>query len=219
MKVIVVGCGRIGSQLAYSLYKRGHIVSVIDEAEASFKNLPSDFEGRLHEGDALNHDVLTRAGIEDCDAFAAVTDSDSLNVVVSHAVITEFHVPNVVARNYDPHLRGLYELFNVQVVSSSSWGAQRIEELLGSSEFRSVFSVGNGEVEIYELIIPESWDGKQVGDLITCGDCKMLAITRAGKAVLPEVQSILRIGDVLAVAATMDGIIDTRKNLSRKKEG
>jgi len=218
MYVIVVGCGRIGSMLAYSLYKRGHIVSVIDENESSFNNLPADFEGRMHEGDALNQDVLVRAGIEHCDAFAAVTNLDPLNAVVCQVAKEEFHVPNVVARNYDPRVRSIYEALNIQVVSSTSWGAQRIEELLGGSEFRSVFSVGNGEVEIYELIIPEKWEGKTIGELITCGDCKPLAITRAGKALLPETQSILASGDVLAVAATMDGIRDTRKNLSGNKE-
>ena len=73
MKAIVVGCGRIGSQLAYSLYKSGHEVSVVDEEEASFENLPSDFQGRLHEGDAMNQDVLERAG---CEALRCVSCGD-----------------------------------------------------------------------------------------------------------------------------------------------
>ncbi len=218
MNVIVVGCGRIGAELANSLYRGGHLVSVIDDNKLSFNNLPADFKGVQLEGDALNHDLLIRAGIETCDGLAAVTNNDPLNVVVAHMAKTEFHVPNVVARNYDPHIRSLFEVFNIQVVSSTSWGAQRIEELLSSSEFRTVYSVGNGEVEIYELLIPSDWDGKTVGELITCAGCKWLAITRAGRAMLPETDTVLKTGDVLAVAATMDGIVMTRKNLENQKE-
>lgn len=219
MKVIVVGCGRIGAELSYSLFKQGHQIAVVDENENSFNNLPPDFEGRLLEGDALNQDILTRAGIQKCDALAAVTNYDPLNAAVSHVAKVEYNVPTVVARNYDPRLRRLFDVFNIQVVSSTSWGAQRVEELLSDSDVRTVFSAGNGEVEVYELNIPIDWDGKQVSDLITCGECKWLAITRAGTAFLPEANSILQRGDILTVAATMAGIRDTRKNLQEKKEG
>ncbi len=219
MKIIVVGCGRIGAELANNLYKQGHQVSVVDENKNAFNNLPPEFEGRILEGDALNQDILIRAGIESCDAMAAVTNYDPLNAVVSHVAKTEFNVPVVVARNYDPKLRKLFEVFNIQVVSSTSWGAQRVEELLSDSEVRTVFSAGNGEVEVYELQIPAVWDGNKVSDLITCNECKWLAVTRAGAAILPEADTVLKTGDVLTVAATMEGISDTRKNLKSRKEG
>ncbi len=219
MNVIVIGCGRIGAQLAYNMYKRGHKVSVIDENEKSFGNLPADFEGRLHEGDALNQDILLRAGIDRCDALAAVTNYDPLNAVISHVARQKYAVPNVVARNYNPHLRGLFEDFNIQVVSSTSWGAQRIEEMLTDTTVRTVFSAGNGEVEVYELNIPPAWGNRKVNDLVTCGACKWLAVTRAGNAFLPDGDTVLEEGDILTVAATMDGIFDTRRNLNAGKGG
>jgi trk system potassium uptake protein TrkA len=219
MRVIVVGCGRIGAELSYNLFKQGHQVAVVDENENSFNNLPPDFEGRLLEGDALNQDILIRAGIKNCDALAAVTNYDPLNAAVSHIAKTEYNVPNVVARNYDPRLRKIFDVFNIQVVSSTSWGAQRVEELLSDKDVRTVFSAGNGEVEVYELIIPDAWDGRMVSDLITCGECKWLSITRAGTAFLPEANTVMKKGDILTVAATMAGIRDTRSNLREKKEG
>ncbi len=219
MKIIVVGCGRIGAELAYSLFKRGHQISVVDDNVSSFNNLPSDFEGKHQEGDAMNQDVLLRAGIQHCDALAAVTNNDTLNAVVSHIAKTEFNVPNIVARNYDPHLRPLFEAFNIQIISSTSWGAQRIEELLIDVEGRTVFSAGNGEVEIYEIKIPGAWNGHKVKDLVTCSDCKWLAITRAGSAFLPEENSVLQEGDILTVAATFNGIKETRDNLRERQEG
>ena len=218
MRIIIIGCGRIGAQLAYSLFKRGHQVSVVDENVASFNNLPPEFMGRIQEGDALNQEVLKRAGIEKCDGLAAVTDSDTLNVVICHIAQKEYNIANVVARNYDPHLRPLFESFNIQVISSTSWGSQRIEELLLDTEGRTVFSAGNGEVEVYEIEIPSTWSGKQIRELITCGECKPIAITRAGNAFLPEADTIMNSGDILAVAATMEGIQDTRANLRRRQE-
>lgn len=213
MKAIVVGCGRIGSQLAYNLYKRGHEVSVVDERDTTFDNLPSDFQGRLHEGDAMNQDVLARAGIAHCDALAAVTDSDALNLVVSHVAKVEYNVANVIARNYNPTVRPFFESFGIQVVSSTSWGAQRIEELLTDPNGRTVFSAGNGEVEVYELSIPLALDQKTLAELMVCNTCKPLAITRAGKASIPEDDTVLEVGDILTVAATFEGIQKTREHL------
>jgi len=214
MKAIVVGCGRIGAELAYRLFKRGHDVSIIDNVPASFNNLPTDFKGRVHEGDALNQDILIRAGVQNCDVLAAVTNNDALNVVVSQIAKVEYNVPNVVARNYNPNVRELFEVFNIQVVGSTSWGAQRIEELMYHSEARTVFSAGNGEVEVYEITIPEQWEGKKIEELIPCGDCKPIAVTRAGRAFLPEVTTVMNEGDVLNIAATFDGIEETRRKLA-----
>jgi trk system potassium uptake protein TrkA len=219
MKAIIVGCGRIGAELAYRLFKRGHDVSIIDNVPASFNNLPANFEGRVHEGDALNQDVLIRAGIEHCDVVAAVTNNDALNMVVSHISKSVFNVPNVVARNYDPHVRELFEIFGVQVVSSTGWGAQRIEELMYHSEVRTVFSAGNGEVEVYELTINDAWNGQTIADLIPCAECKPIAVARAGKAFLADGATVLKEGDILNVAATFDGIEETRHHMeSRVKE-
>jgi len=218
MKTIVVGCGRIGATLAYSLYKRGHEVSVVDDNPNSFYNLPADFQGRIHEGDALNHDVLMRTGIASCDALASVTNNDALNAVVAYIAKVEYNVPNILARNYDPDLRAVFEAFDIQVVSSTSWGAQRIEELMTDGGFRTVFSAGNGEIEVYELVIPAEWHGKTLQDLIPCSTCKPISLTRAGRAFLPEMNTEIHSGDILNVAATFDGINETRAQLRQAEK-
>src|SRR5512142_1445210 len=138
MRVIVVGCGRIGSELAYRLYRKGHEVAVIDSVGAAFNNLHPDFRGRTVEGEALGQDVLHRAGIEHADGLAAVTSIDSLNAVVAHVARTVYDVPHVVVRNFDPDWRPLHESFGLQIISSTSWGAQRIEELLYHEEMRLI---------------------------------------------------------------------------------
>jgi len=217
MNIVIVGCGRVGAELAFRLYQHGNRVSVIDHSSLAFDNLNPDFRGHLVEGEALNRDVLKRAGIENADAFAAVTNSDPLNAVVAHLVRIVYNIPNVVARNYDPRWRSMYESFEIQVVSSSSWGAQRIEETLYYTEIRCVFSAGNGEIEIYEFSIPPAWEGHRFSELIPGSECQPVAITRAGTAILASEDHVLKSGDIALVSATLNGIRELRQRLARQE--
>ena len=109
MKIIVVGCGRLGADLSYRLYGQGHEVTIVDQAASAFNNLPADFRGRTVEGDALNQDVIHRAGFKNADALAAVTNSDALNVVIGHVARTIFGIKVIVIRNYDLVCRPVIE--------------------------------------------------------------------------------------------------------------
>jgi trk system potassium uptake protein TrkA len=191
----------------------------VDQNESSFNRINPEFRGRTVHGETLRNDVLERAGISTADGLAAVTNSDTLNAVVSHAARTIYNVPVVVCRNYDPHLRGMLEAFGLQIVSSTSWGAQRTEELLTSVTSRAVFSAGNGEVEVYELIVPDSWAGRTWNELCT-GNAGTLpvALTRAGRAILPTGETKLESGDMLNVSATFDGIKSLRVRLGFEAE-
>lgn len=215
MHIIIVGCGRVGAELANRLYQRGNQVAVIDQVEAAFDNLAPDFRGRIVEGDVLNRDVLRRAGIFQADALAAVTNSDALNAVVGHIARSIFQVPCVIVRNYDPRSRPLFEVFGLQVVGSSSWGAQRIEELLYRSDMRTVFSAGNGEVEIYEWMIPREWEGRRLQEFLPMEGCVPVALTRAGRAILPSADTVLQCGDILNWSATGEGMDALRQRLLR----
>lgn len=218
MKVIVIGCGRMGSELAYRLFKQGHDVAIVDKSDESFNHLPSDFQGRLYEGDALNQDVLERAGIKNCDALAAATETDSLNLVVCHTARNFYKVPHIVSRNFDPLFRNLFEAFNLQVVSATSWGAQRMEELVYHSDLRTIFSAGNGEVELYEISIPQSWHGQKIGKLVTNQSCIAVSITRTGRAFIPTSETILETDDVVLIGATLEGIEALRKRAGLNQE-
>ena len=213
MEIVVVGCGRVGAELAFRLFQKGHQVTVVDSVVAAFQNLHPEFRGRTVEGEALNENVLRRAGLANADGLAAVTSSDTLNVVVAHIAREVYNIPNVVVRNYDARRRVMHETFGLQVVSSSSWGAQRIEELLYHQEMRTVFSAGNGEVEIYEFTVPKAWDGHGLDELLPCEDCVVSALTRAGSAVLPDRNTTLQSGDVVLVSATFDAIETLRRTL------
>ena len=219
MNFIVVGCGRVGAELCYHLFKRGHHVVVVDIDKEAFNRLHPEFRGRTLEGEGLAEGVLERAGIHEADGLAAVTNSDTLNAVVAHAARTLYHVPNVVARNYDPNLRTVIEAFGLQMVGSTYWGAQRVEELLMNPSQRMVYSAGNGEVEVYEVQIPEEWNGRTVGELLEPLDqCYPVALSRAGRSSLPKTETRLETGDLLDVSSTFEGIGALTTRLSGKAE-
>jgi trk system potassium uptake protein len=207
MNFIVVGCGRVGAELSYHINKD------------AFNRLHPDFRGRTLEGEGLAEGVLERAGIQEADGLAAVTNSDTLNAVVAHAARTVYNVPNVVARNYDPNLRTVIEAFGLQIVGSTYWGAQRVEELLMNPLQRMVYSAGNGEVEVYEVRIPDEWDGRTLEELLEPLDqCYPVALSRAGRSSLPEPGMKLETGDLLDVSSTFEGIGALTARLSQKAE-
>jgi trk/ktr system potassium uptake protein len=197
MRVIVVGCGRLGAELAHRLFQRGHDVTIIDQVDAAFDNLHPLFRGRTLEGEVLNQDVLHRAGIEHADALAVVTNSDTLNAVVAHVARTAYHVPHVVARNFNPRWRPVHEAFGLQAVSSTTWGAQRIEEMLYETEVRPVWSSGDGMVDLYEFVVPERYQGRLLREILPEVTYVVVAFTRAGQPMPLPYKTPLEAGDVI----------------------
>jgi trk system potassium uptake protein TrkA len=204
MYVIIVGCGRVGSELADGLSRRGHDVTVVDFVGASFRHLPHSYRGRTIEAESMSEGALKRAGIERADALAAVTNSDAVNAVVARVAREIFHVPHVVTRNYDPRWRSLHEALGIQTVSTTAWGAQRIEELLENPQLRPVFSAGNGEIEVYELAVPVDYAGRRLSTFTDGIDCVVVALSRGGRARLPRPDDLLESGDILHIGAMLD---------------
>jgi trk system potassium uptake protein len=220
MNFIVIGCGRVGSELSYRLFQNGYQVVVVDTDQKAFNRLHPDFRGRTVVGDSLSADTLSRAGADKADGVAVVTSSDTMNAVIGHAIRTYYpNIKQVIARNYDPALREMLEAFGLQIISSTSWGAERVMELLIDPSFRAVFSAGNGEVEVYEMYISTQWDGMTIASLLEgCNNTVCAALTRAGRAELPDPNSTLKSGDVLTVSATFEGVKALRAKLHESKE-
>ncbi|RJP48052.1 MAG: TrkA family potassium uptake protein [Anaerolineaceae bacterium] len=220
MIFIIIGCGRVGAELSYRLFKNGYQVAVVDSSHQAFNRLHPDFRGRTVEGDSLSADTLSRAGADKADGIAVVTNSDTMNAVIGHTIRTHYpNVKQVIVRNYDPAMRDMLEAFGLQIVSSTAWGAERVQELLIDPSLRAVFSAGNGEVEMYEMYISKKWDGMTVSDLLEgCGEIVCAALTRAGRAELPSPNAALKAGDVLTVSATLEGVEALRAKLQEGKE-
>jgi trk system potassium uptake protein TrkA len=220
MNFVVVGCGRVGAELSFRLFKNGHQVVVVDSNKESFNRLHQDFRGRTVEGEALSQDTWKRADMDHVDGVAVVTNSDTLNAVIGHTIRSYYpQVKQLLVRNYDPAMREMLEAFDLQFISSTSWGAERFQELLIDSSFRAIFSAGNGEVEMYEMSISPKWDGMTVAALLNdCSGTICAALTRAGRAELPSPEMKLKSGDLLTVSATLAGIKSLRERLQEGME-
>jgi len=211
---IVVGCGRVGAQLAANLSSRGHDVTVIDFVGSQFRHLDPKYRGRTIEAEAMAEGVLEGAGIRSAQALAAVTNSDAVNSVVGYLARAHFKVPAVVVRNYDPRWRPLHESMGLTLVSTTAWGAQRMEELLEHPTLRPVLSAGHGEIEVYELVVPPAWDGRTVGALTDGIRCTTIALTEGGRASTPDTDTVVRAGDMLHVGASLGAAEALRTRLS-----
>ena len=132
MKVVIMGCGRLGAQLASLLDSDGHSVTILDIDAYSFRRLPHTFSGTALVGNGLNEEVLKKAGIEEADAFVALTQGDNRNVMASQIAKHIFNVPRVICRIYDPLRQELYSTLGVEAFSPTTIFAQILKEKLES---------------------------------------------------------------------------------------
>ncbi len=132
MRIIILGCGRVGVHLAQSLDRAGHDVTIVDRNRDSFNKLGSNYGGKMILGTGIDEDVLRKAGIEKADAFVAVTNGDNTNAMAAQIAKHVFHVPQVVARLYDPVREETYRLLGLDTVCSTVMGADKIREMVGA---------------------------------------------------------------------------------------
>jgi trk system potassium uptake protein TrkA len=203
MKIIVVGCGRMGIGLAQTLSLRGHDVTMIDKDAAAFETLGPAFKGHTVVGVGFDQKVLHDAGIERADGLASVTDSDEANIVIARLARIVFRVPRVVARVVEPRKAEIYRRLGLQTISTTTWGVNRITNLLSYTELDVVFDLGS-DVELVEAEISPSMAGRTVFDVTIPGEIHVVALTRGGKTFLPTNATAFQPGDLLhcAVAAS-----------------
>src|SRR5512141_1626796 len=178
MKVIIMGCGRVGEQLARLLVSEEHEVVVIDPEPSALERLGPNFKGQRIAGVGFDRDILIKAGIEQADAFAAASSSDNANIVAARIAHNIFHVPRVVARLFDPRRTEIYRRLGMLTISSTTWGAERIRELLTSADLDPVLSFGSGEVSLFNIELPPQLVGRMVKDLSVPTEIVVIAITR-----------------------------------------
>jgi trk/ktr system potassium uptake protein len=199
MRMIIIGCGRMGAGLAQTLAQRGHMVTVVDNDPAAFERLGPAFNGQIITGVGFERDVLLQAGIERADGLAAVTASDEANVVAARLARQVFRVPRVVARLYDPRKAEIYRRLGILTISTTTWGIQRIAELLCYSDLDVVMSLSS-EVDLVQINVPPLLVGRTTQALSVAGEVHPVAIDRAGKMLLPTPETAFQEGDRIYIA-------------------
>ena len=134
MKVLIMGCGRLGARIAGTLDVAGHNVTVLDTSQTSFRRLPEDFRGTKAIGNGMDGPVLERAGIREMDAFLAVTQGDNRNYFASQMAREVYGVKRVLCRIYDPIREQIFRELGLETFSPTSLGAQiMVDMLLGAA--------------------------------------------------------------------------------------
>jgi len=202
MNILIVGCGRLGAELALTVSDLGHDVTIVDMNAGAFDRLGPIFKGRTVQGFSFDRAVLQRAGIESAQGFAACTSSDNANIVTAKVARDIFKVPNVVARIYNPNRREVYERLGLQTVASSSWGAQRIQQLLLHPGLADMEMIGHGEVKLLEVQVPSAWVGRPASSVLN-GQAVVCAVTRAGRAFVPKAGDTFQPADLAYLSLPM----------------
>jgi trk system potassium uptake protein TrkA len=204
MKVIIMGCGRVGRQVSRMMADEGHEVTVVDKNEEPLARLGPDFRGHKVKGIGFDQDVLLAAGIETAEAFAATSSSDNVNIIAARIAHNIFRVPRVVARLYDPRHAEIYRRLGLITIASTVWGAERIRELITYADLDATLTFGGGEVSLITVETPPALVGRFVRQLNLPGEISVITLTRDGAALIPTSGTEFRAGDTihLAVLAT-----------------
>lgn len=213
--VIIVGCGRVGSQLANMLSDNGDNVCCIDRSADSFANLGRSFNGTTMQGVGFDEDVLDKAGIEDCDVLAAVTQSDNTNLMCAEVANRLFDVPHVIARLYNPSRANAYKQLGIDYVCGTALVADDIFSKVVSGHGSHVATFGDCEVIEFSLDLEhgEYPNSIRVGAFEREHELRVVAFERADgfTSSIPSRDSLLYQGDTVLVCVKIDSIGDLSK--------
>ncbi|MET9132936.1 potassium channel family protein [Streptomyces antibioticus] len=207
MKVIVVGCGRVGAALAGLLAAEGHDVEVVDRRPKAARRLPDSPRIRFHEGNGFSRTVLRAAGIEHADAFVAVTSGDNSNIVSARTAKDVYRVPVVLARIYDPRRADIYRDLGIPTIASVRWTVHQLHRMLLHRRLSPELSFGNGETLLVRSEVPAYLAGRRLAEFDVDGEIRVVEVTRAGRSLIPAHGTSTQAGDLVtfAVAATALG--------------
>lgn len=205
MHVVVVGCGRVGSELAENLERGGHTVAVLDKNVNAFRRLPIAFSGKTVVGLGFDRRSLLQARIDQADALAAVTNGDNSNILTARIARETFAIERVVARIYDPRRAVIYQRLGIPTVATVSWTTDQVLRRLLPGEMNVDWTDPSGRVCLVERDLPPSMAGKRVHPLSEPGRWWLVSITRLGSERVATTDLVGQEGDVLRfVAGTGD---------------
>ncbi|WP_165047098.1 MULTISPECIES: TrkA family potassium uptake protein [unclassified Adlercreutzia] len=206
--VIVVGCGRVGSQLANMLSDNGSNVCCIDRNADAFANLGRNFNGSTVQGVGFDEDVLMRAGVEECDVLAAVTQYDNANLMCAEVANRLFGVPHVIARLYNPDHERAYMQLGIDYVCGTSLVAEDVFSKVVAGHGAHVDSFGECEVLQFSLDLSSRENKKtiRVSELERDHEVRIVAFERGDGSAssIPTSDSVLYNGDTVLACVRHD---------------
>ena len=208
--MIIVGCGRVGSDLAKILAREGHNVVVIDKSQASFERLGKNFNGLSLVGNGFDLELLKSAGIEKADAFCAVTNNDNTNLVAAQVAKNIFHISKVITRVYDPSRASAYRALGLDVISGTLLVAAMIRDKIIESRF-SGYLIESGELGVLEIKGSEDLKGKLISQINIYNELVVVTVIKAKGVIIPGPDTKVEKGDVLIAVVKTQSLAKIKK--------
>ncbi len=196
MYVIIIGCGRVGSELAKLLSNEGHDVVVIDRDQASLDRLGNSFNGVSLVGNGFDISLLKQADIEKADAFCVVTNGDNTNLICAQVAKKIFKVPKVIARVYDPQRAHIYRALGLDILSGTVLFASMIRDKIVESRFTS-YLIETKDLGVIEIDVQKDLIGKTVEQINVSREFIVVAIRSLAGVLIPDPQTIVKEKDIL----------------------
>lgn len=196
MHVIIVGCGRVGAELAKLLAGEGHNVVIVDRNPASFERLGGTFNGLTVVGNGFDLSLLRETGVEKADVFCSLTNGDNTNLVSAQVAKRIFNVPKVIARVYDPHRARIYSSLGMDIISGTILFAAMIRDKIIESRFSS-YLIETKELGVIEIEVKDDWVGKSVQQINVPGEFLVTAVRRLEGVFIPHPETVLSDKDIL----------------------
>ena len=217
MKIIVMGCGRVGSEVSLLLARQGHDVTVIDHDDNALARLGTDFKGQVVRGLGFDRNALIEAGVETAEGFIAASSSDNANIVAARTARNIFRVPRVVARLYDPIRAEVYHRLGLTTISSTQWGAERIVEVITHNDLDVLQVYPDGGVTLVRVEVPSRLIGYRVAQMNIPGEVLVTAITRQDHTFIPMSGTEFQEGDVMYLAVIPSAMIRLEEMLGMER--
>jgi trk system potassium uptake protein len=217
MYVIIVGCGRVGSELAKLLSGEGHDVVVIDKTQEALKRLGDTFNGLTMVGNGFDLALLKQVGIEKADAFCAVTDGDNTNLISAQVAKKIFSVPKVFARVYDPQRAHIYAALGLDIISGTMLFSAMLRDKIIESRFSS-YLIESKDLGVMEIEAKNDLVGKTIQDINIPGDFIVVALRRMQAVVIPEPNTVLKNKDILMGVVKVSSLQEVREKFHLKEK-
>ena len=219
MHIVIMGCGRVGSSLALQLVRRDQSVAIVDQDPKAFRRLGDDFAGKTVTGVGFDRETLIEAGVEEADAFAAVSSGDNSNIIAARVARETFNIARVVARIYDPKRAEVYERLGIPTVATVPWTASRLLKSVLGEATAEAWRDPSGAVAMLHVTPNEAWVGRTVADFEGAVGSRVGLMTRFGVGQLAKPETVIQSGDSLHVLTPEDHVKRLREVATRAPEG
>ncbi|WFR60056.1 TrkA family potassium uptake protein [Anaerocolumna sp. AGMB13025] len=198
MYIIIIGCGRLGSNLARELADEGHDVSIIDRNSDRLSELGSGFNGQRIKGIEYDKDKLLEAGIEQTDTLLAVTNDDNINITVSLIADKIYSVKKIIARINNPGKNYIYDKLNIKTINPIRSEIEVLKSKL-FIENLNVVSTIDSNYEIIDVLINKE-KGMTVEEIEIRYFCVISVLTKFGISGIPKKDEVIHSGDRMICA-------------------